>query len=262
MSQFAFGAGVLWGTPLQDAFGYAIANPTPIQFGTLQDVSIDMSFDLKTLIGQNMFPVAAGRGKGKISGKAKFAQLNGAILNSLFFGQTLNASGISDVYDTTGINIPATPFTITASATSDATHIQIPSSGSWSADLGVRNASGLPMTRVASGPTTGQYTVAAGVYVFAAADTGNQVFINYQYTYASTLAKSSTILNVPMGYAPTFRCDMFVPYAGKSLILTLPTCVGSKLAFATKLDDFLIPEFDFEALANAAGQVMTYATSE
>jgi hypothetical protein len=32
------------------------------------------------------------------------------------------------------------------------------------ADLGVRDANGNPMTRVASAPATGQYSVTAGVY--------------------------------------------------------------------------------------------------
>lgn len=253
MSQYAFGAGILWGTPLLDATGAAIANPTPVQFGELQDVSLDISFDTKMLHGQNQFPVAIGRGKGKISGKSKFARLNGALINSLFFGQTLAAGIVSDVYDTTGALIPTTPFTITPT---------VPSSGTWSADLGVTNASGVPMTRVASAPTTGQYSVAAGVYTFAAADTGLRVFISYQYTATSTTAKKSTVANLPMGYAPSFKCDLYMPYQGKSLICSLPNCIGSKLQLSTKLDDFFIPEFDFEGFADASGNVMTWATTE
>jgi hypothetical protein len=44
-----FGSGNLWGTPLQDASGNALANPSPVLFGTLQEVSIDISFDTKML---------------------------------------------------------------------------------------------------------------------------------------------------------------------------------------------------------------------
>lgn len=253
MSQYLFGSGILWGTPTADANGNAIANPTPVKFGVLQECSVDISFDTKTLHGQNQFPVAVGRGKGKISGSAKFAQVNGAMINSLFFGQTLSSGIVSDYNDTTGNVIPTTPFTITPT---------VPSSGTWSTDLGVINSSGVPMTRVASAPTTGQYSVAAGVYTFAAADTGQTVFINYQYTATSTTAKKSTVINLPMGYAPTFRIDLYTPYQGKSMILTLPSCIASKLALATKQDDFVIPDFGFEAFADAAGNVMTWATSE
>ena len=255
MAQYIFGAGILWGVPLQDATGAAITNPTPIQFGTLQDVSLDVSFDTKKLYGNLQFPVAVGRGKGSLTGKAHFAQINGAILNSLFFGQTVTAGIIGDVLDTTGAAIPTTPFAITPT---------VPSSGTWSVDLGVKNASGLPMTRVdaAATPTTGQYKVAAGVYTFATADTGLTVFISYQYTATSTSAKKSTVQNLPMGYAPSFRVDLLNPYAGKMLTVTLPNAIGSKLSFASKLDDFMIPEFDFEGFADASGNVMTWATTE
>lgn len=253
--QFGFGSGVFWGTPLTDANGTAIpANvATPIQLGVMQDLSIDISFDTKMLYGQNQFPVAVGRGKGKMSGKAKLAQFSGAMINSLIFGQTVAAGILSDVYDATGAAVPATPFTITPT---------VPSSGTWTADLGVKNSNGVPLTRVASGPTTGQYSVTAGAYLFAAADTGNTVFISYQYTAASTTAKKSTVLNLPMGYAPTFKADIFVPYQGKSLVLTIPQCIASKFGIGTKQDDFLIPEFDFDGFADGAGNALYWAVSE
>ena len=254
MSQFVFGSGILWGTAQTDAAGSLLATPTPIQFGTLQDVSLDVSFENKTLHGQNQFPVAVGRGKGKVTGKAKFAQINGTLLNNLFFGQTLTSGVIADVYDTAGTTVPAsTPYTVTPSA---------PGSGTWSVDLGVRDANGLPMTRVASAPTSGQYSVSAGVYSFAAADSGKVVFINYQYTASSTTAQKSTVQNVLMGYAPSFRVDLATPFQGKSVIWTLPNAISTKLTFATKLDDFAMPEFDFEGFADSAGNVLTYATSD
>jgi hypothetical protein len=252
MTQNVFGAGILWATPTYDASGNSISNPTPVQFGICQEISVDISFDTKMLYGQNQFPVAVGRGKGKVSGKVKFAQLNGLTLNNVVFGQTLASGIVSDVYDTTGTAIPGTPFTITPT---------VPNSGTWSQDLGVRNASGVHFTRVAASPATGQYSVAAGVYTFAAADTATTVYISYQYTATSTTAKKSTVLNLPMGYAPSFRCDIYMPYSGKSLILTLPNCIASKLAMATKLDDFMVPEIDFEAFDSGTG-IGTYALSE
>lgn len=254
MSQFVFGSGILWGTPTTDAAGNAIANPTPVQFGTLQEVSLDVNFENKTLHGQNQFPVAVGRGKGKVSGKAKFAQMNGTLLNSLFFGQTMTAGIINDYYDTTGQAVPmALSITITP-----------PSSGTFTTDLGVRDASGLPMTRVASSPASGQYAVdtSTGEYTFNAADEDAVVFINYQYTAASTTARKSSIVNVPMGYAPAFRVDLMMPYAGKSMIWTLPNAISTKLTIATKLDDFMMPEFDFEGFADGAGNVLTYSVTD
>lgn len=266
MAQYVFGSGILWGRQLTDASGNAIAsNVQPLQrFGALSDVTLDVSFDTKTLHGQNQFPLAVGRGKGKITGKAKFAQLNGAILNNLFFGQTLTSGIVADVYETTGKLIPSTPFTLTGAASEAATTFAIPNSGTFAKDLGVLDANGLTMTKVASAPTTGQYTVneLTGAYVFATADTGLRVYINYQYTATSTSAKKSTVANLPMGYAPTFAISLSAPYQGKSMAIDLPQCIASKLSFATKLDDFTQPDFSWESFADASGNVMTYALSE
>lgn len=252
--QVGFGAGILWGIPQTDVNGAVIANPTPVQFGALQEVSVDFEFDKKLLYGSNQFPLVAARGKGKITGKAKAAQVNGALLNAVMFGQALSTGILADVYDVTGTPIPATPYAITPT---------VPNTGTWTLDLGVRNANGVPMTRVASTPTTGQYSVANGVYTFAAADTGLTVYINFQYTATSTTAKKFSISNVVMGAAPTFRAELSVPFGGKVLTVTLFACLSTKFSFATKLDDFLIPDFDFEAFADASGvNIGTIALSE
>lgn len=251
--QIGFGSGILVGTALTDASGTALAVGTPVQFGALQDASVDFSFDIKELFGQYQFPIAVGRGKGKISGKAKVAQVNGVMINSLLFGQTLVSGTLAEVIDTVGVAIPATPYQITVTP---------PGSGTWTVDLGVLDANSKPMTRVVSGPTTGQYSVAAGVYTFAAADTTLIVRISYQYTATSTLAKKLTVSNVLMGYAPTFRADLMIPYGGKQFVVTLPSCISSKFSMATKLDDFNIPEFDWSSFADAAGNVAYIGLSE
>lgn len=248
-----FGSGVLVGTPLTDANGNAIANPTPIQFGVLQDTSIDFSFDIKELYGQYQYPVAVGRGKGKITGKSKFAQMNGLSLNSVIFGQTLVAGTLSEVIDTVGTAIPTTPFQITPT---------VPGSGTWAVDLGVIGPNGQIFQRVASAPATGQYSVAAGVYTFAAADTAKVVRISYQYTAASTTAQKLTVNNGLMGYAPQFRADFFMSYNGKPLVLTLPACISSKLTLATKIDDFTIPEFDFSGFADSSNNIAYLGLAE
>ena len=85
---FHFGSGTLWGYPVA---GNLAANPTPIKFGTLQDVNLEISAALKELYGQNQFAEAVARGKCKITGKAKVAQIVGKHVNDLFFGQTMNS---------------------------------------------------------------------------------------------------------------------------------------------------------------------------
>lgn len=254
--QLSFGAGDFYGVPLFDANGNAITNPTPIKIGAMQSMSLDFSGDLKQLFGQNQFALAIARGKVNISGKMTGAQIHGALLNNLFFGQTLTAGTLAAVNtDVTGALIPATPFTLTVTP---------PSAGTFVADLGVLNANQVPMTAVASAPATGQYSVSGiGVYTFAAADTGLKVFINYSYTSTLASAKKLSLANLPMGAAPSFMAYMHTNYQGKRAMVKLYSCIANKLMlFGTKLDDFNIPELDFTAVADASNNVADIYLSE
>jgi hypothetical protein len=132
----------------------------------------------------------------------------------------------------------------------------------WAADLGVIDSQGVPYTRVVSTPATGQYSVAAGTYTFAAADTGKSVFISYRYTATSTTARRQTVRNQTLGYQPSFSADLIVPYNNKVFTLRLPNCISSKLSLATKLEDFLVPDFEAEAFDDGSGNVAYWATSE
>jgi len=159
-------------------------------------------------------------------------------------GQKLTALDESD-------NVPAvSAYTIT-----------VTNSAQFVDDWGVRySATGLPLTKVSTAPVQGQYSVSAGVYTFAAADAGAAVLISYRYSSAAGVQ-----LNVRqqlMGFAPTFQILLSEQYAGKQANLLLYSCVAEKLAWATKNEDFLVPEFDFEALSNAGGQVMDLYLAE
>jgi hypothetical protein len=109
-----------------------------------------------------------------------------------------------------------------------------------------------------SAPTTGQYTVSSGVYTFAAADVGKTAYISFQYTATSTTAPRLDIMNVQMGYAPSFAIDFYLPYQGKQLIITAGNVrVRQAVSLATKQDDFMIPEFDFSLYADANGKLLS-----
>jgi hypothetical protein len=252
MSQFLFGSGAIYATPLQDASGNAVTNPTPVKFLGCQDISIDTSFDTKMLYGQNQMPLSVARGKGKVQVKAKHAQVNGALYNNAFFGQTI-ATGQDNYYqDIVGI-------TCVASTTPT-----VPGSGTWAADMGVRNPSGVPMTRVASAPAAGQYAVTAGAYAFAAADVtsfaGQKVYIDYRYTITTgnKIAVSSQLL----GSTPLVALDIVIPFGGKQYTFKFPQATAGKLSIATKLDDYAIPSIDFECFADSTGNIYTLGIGE
>lgn len=242
---FSFGSGVLQG------FRTDVANATPINFGLVQEVDLSLDFDTKELYGQYQFPVAIARGKAKFTGKAKLARISGVALGTLFFGITPVAGQVATSFAETG-TIPAVsgPYTITVSQS--ATYVD---------DLGVVNAvTGLPLTKVSSGPTSGQYSEAAGVYTFAAADTGIVVLISYTYTV--TTGEKIVVTNQLLGTTPTFQSNLYTTFQGKAISVKVPNCVSSKLGFATKLDDFVMPDLEWDIFADAAGNVATWSFAE
>lgn len=245
--QVSFGSGSLVGIP-------SGSNPTPAQFGVLQSVDLEFSSSLKELFGQNQYPVAVARSTSKITGKAASAQINARQYNALFFGGTLasGTSGQLQVTNETG-TIPAVsgPYTVT-----------VTNSANFVADLGVVfAATGVQLTRVASGPTTGQYSVSAGVYTFAAADTLLGVLISYTYT-VTTGASLITITNQLSGVAPTFQMNLATTFNSKVINFQLNACVSSKLSFPFKNQDFMVNDFEFEAYPDASNVLGKLTTSE
>lgn len=244
---FQFGSGTLWGYPVG---GNLAANPTPLKFGTLQDISLEISGSLKELYGQNQYAEAVARGKCKIAGKAKFAQIIGKHVNDLFFGQAMNSGQKLTSLDEAQTVPASSPYTVT-----------VTNSAQFVDDWGVRySATGLPLVKVTTSPVQGQYSVSSGVYTFVAADAGAAVLISYRYSSATGLQLN--IRQQLMGFAPTFQILLNEQYAGKQANLLLYSCVAEKLTWATKNEDFLVPEFDFEAFSNAGGQVMDLYLTE
>ena len=242
---FQFGIGKLIAIPTNLADGTAIANPTPVILGSMQDVSLDISVEIKTLYGAKRYPIAVGQGKGKIEIKGKNAEIDGGVLGSLFFGKQSTAGIKAAVFDFAA-NIPgATPWELT---------IAPPGSGTFVADMGVVRAdTGVQLTRVATTPATGQYAVtAAGKYTFAAADQGKPVQISYEYSAASG-GSIWTMNNELMGYAPSFTLLLQNGFDGKNLVCKLNRCVSGKLGLPFKSDDFAIGDFEAQAFADAAG---------
>jgi hypothetical protein len=227
-----------------------VANSTPVNIGYVQEFSLDEAAETKDLFGQNQYPLVSARGTIKITGKAKAAELSGIAVNNCYHGQSNFSSGQLQMASSPSTAIPTTPFQITPT---------VPGSGTWTTDLGVINAAtGLPFQKVASGPTTGQYSVAAGVYTFAAADDsgGNAYSVIITFAYTTTGSGQTMIVtNQLIGTTPLFQLDYATTLNGNPYYLRLFQCIASKLGQSFKLTDFMMPEIDFSVFANAAGQV-------
>jgi hypothetical protein len=244
--QYHFGSGNLF------AVNNAAGTQTPRQFGTLQDVSIDVTFTEKPLYGQYQYPVAVGRGTGKVTGKAKAAFINGAFLADIFFQPTNAPSTTQTIGVTNELHTPTGGPPPTAS----------PNNTTGFADLGVVDAAtGIQMVKVASSPVAGvSYTLSGTTYTFA--NSQGQVFLSYTYTATSTQKGSFTLDNQLLGSSPFFRVALAGLYNGKAAYLNLRQCMASKFTLSTKLEDWTIPEFDFTAFADTSGNIFDWSAAE
>jgi hypothetical protein len=246
--QLIFGIGALWGTR-SDVTGVG-----PDQFAVLQDNSVDFTFEVKELYSQLGFPIDIARGKGKISGKAKVARVFAALYADIFFGASV-ATGEDNVSENETYTLAAGTLTVTYHT-------------GYVADLGVFYLSGaqLRFTYGTAAPAApGAYSTGTnGVYTFYTGDIGATLGISYVYTDAS--GKTITITNNFMGYTPTFIGTFYQQRAtqGSSgqLTLRLNECVSSHLTIPSRIDDYAIQDFDWQAFSSGNNTIGTISTSE
>lgn len=240
------------------AFGPGIAivtrtdvSPSPaVNIGYAQEFSFDFAGTTKQLFGQNQFPLLAARSTIKVTGKLKAATISGIAANNIFFGSTFTpASGfIWNTAEAHTVPAPSGPYTVTTT-----------NAANFDADLGVTYAAtGLPLQRVSSVSAAGQYSVSAGVYTFFSADASAAVLITYTSTITTATSQKLIVTNQPIGTTPTFQLDYYTNLNQPSstpFALRIFSCVASKYTLPFKLEDFAMPEFDFDVFANASGQI-------
>ena len=251
--QLSFGPGVMYGERV-DQQGSGIG---PRQFGLMQDVDITFAFTNKDLYGQNQFPAAIARGQGKVTGKAKLAQINVLLYSDLFFGLPVAAPGYTVSQDEL-VTIPTlAPFAV-----------EVANGPSFALDLGVwLNSDGDRFNRVTTPVNPGDYSVGAnGVYTFSSLAAG--VAVRISYTYITSTSIQIPITNQAQGYTPAWQCTIFQkisPTVPGSPNVTLPwalglaACVSNSLSFPTAQDNWTLNSFDFSAFANASGVIGYYS---
>lgn len=246
MPQYNFGIGKLTLTPPAGS-----PDITPADVGVVQDVSLDVAFTTKELRGANIFPVDIGRGSGKISGKAKHGQINGTLIQALLVGASLTTP-----QETVGVFSVSTG--VIAGASFDTT-----AGINFVDDLGVFDATGVALKKVTAAPAAGQYAVSAtGVYTFNAASNGATYTISYSRKDTAAGSKSIDYNNQLMGNNTVFQLTLYNSFRAKSFGIKLYAVVVPKLSFAFKNEDYMDIDLDFEAFADAAGNVIDFYTAE
>lgn len=234
-----FGPGIITMTPKN------VSPATPFNIGYAQEISYDETFTNKTLYGQNRRAIAVGAGTIKATGKVKAAKFSAAAVGALIYGVTPTVGSTMTAIAEAGTVPASSTFVIT-----------VVNSATWTADQGVvYTNTGLPLTRVASVTAVGQYSVAAGVYTFFSADASAKVLITYNWT-STTLGFNIPVGNPVLGPTITLGVNITVTDPTNNNVGTwqIFNAVIAKWAIGTKLEDFVMPEFDFECYVNANGQ--------
>ena len=239
-----FGAGALFINPNG---GNLASNPTPFRIGILQEASYTLKGETVKLYGQNRLPDIVAPSEIDLSIKCSFAGIQGLTLSQAFLVGTVGA-GVKQMIDQEKATIPsATPYTVT-----------VTNSANFLVDFGVQYAATTRnLTRVASSPAQGEYTVSAGVYTFAAADTGAAILISYTYTLAAT-GQTFAYQNQMQGVGPSCQVVLYEPYTNGLRGILFNTCWCKSLSNPTKQKGFVIQEAEFDVADTPGGNVFEY----
>jgi hypothetical protein len=254
-----FGSGNFITIPVEDSFGNPWATPTPVRLGGLQDISVDIDVDLKTLYGSRRYPIAVAQGKAKIEIKAKYAEIDGAVLGRLQFGKAPIAGIRAAVHDFA--------FLLAAGAEGSNAAVEVivepPHDGTFVTDLGVVDgATGEQLERVPFAndvvPAAGEYAVLNGKYRFAPSHVARKFLVSFEYRAESANGRKGQIFELTndlMGPTPAFTVMLQNQYGGKNLVMKLNRAVSSKVSLPFKSDDFAVYDLTAQAFADEAGSV-------
>ncbi len=231
-----------------------VSGLTPVKIGVLQDIEIDISAAVSELYGQLQFPVAVGRGKAKISGKAKTGQLDINMFNSLFYGGTIDTTQYRKVVESSAATAGASAPTFSVGT--------VGSSGIT--DLGLYySATGVQLNySTAAAPTIGNYTnTSTGLYTVSTAESAATALL-VSYDYLSTGNGNQLVVqNLNMGIQPVFQLELYEGFTDfgtrTNFDLKLNRCVSTKFNMPLKNSDFMVADFEFSCFADSSNNVFT-----
>jgi len=242
--QFVLGTGTLYAIPRTKPRGGA-TDQTPLRLGTLKNVTIDVTLEHNypgTQLETKIQPARAGV---SIACSAALGSFSGRAISQIWFGQNVESGNYKVVRDEEH-TIPSTPGPYTVTVTSP---------GTYDDDLGVVNAatSANYALNATAPAAAGEYARSANVYTFHADDAGKTVAISHLYTLAT--GKKITLTNRWKDLAPMFVCILNGWYNEQQMTVVLKNCVTERFTMPTVLDQFMLMDFEFEALAGTDGSI-------
>ena len=221
-------------------------NPTPCRASTPQSQSIDFKRKVESLFGENQLAVAVAAGQMEVTGKVEFSKTVARIFADILFGDGSTTGSYLESDQEAG-TIPGSSSYI----------VTVVNSATWLFDLGVRNATtGVIYTCVASGTEVAgkSYSVAAGVYKFAAGDANGNVLISYGYSSA-TAGESIVLANQLQGLTGNFQAVHTLPWGTETDMFVFYNCIAGSTSLSAKNGGFGNTSLDYTAAVNGNGQL-------
>lgn len=234
------------------------ANPTPIRFNTVQDMSLTFKRKIEELFGEGQLADDIGSGSMSVTGKITTGGSNARIGADALFGNAGSlATLVKEADAESGTVAATTPYIVT-----------VANSETWTQDLGVLDvATGNRMVRVSSAPVAAvSYTVSAGVYTFAAGDEGALKKIWYLYTVSSA-GEQVALTNVKQGKVGLSGIVLVFPWTPpggteEQDIVQLNACLFSDYELSTKMEAYGKPPISFTAGCDNTGSMGTLNFAE
>jgi hypothetical protein len=200
------------------------ANPTGIDVALVSSLKIDVAEEDVDLDGEDLDVVDSFPASRTITFEAEVSEWSAKLLGGVTAGTTITtANKLGSVQQGT---IPGSPYQLTLT----------PPSGSFGQVLAVIDlTAGKALTRVASAPATGQFSISGAVVTFAAADTTHNVFMRFQYT--TTSGAQAQVVATGAGAAPAkYAVHCYNNFGGKSSGIYIPAAriPGLSAAFERK----------------------------
>jgi len=241
-----FGAGRVFATA-------NLTNPTPARAMVPQSQSIDFKRKTESLFGENQLAVAVGAGEMDVTGKVEYAKINARMFADNLFGVASTTGSYAEADGELGTVAASTPFIVT-----------VANVATFLFDLGVINVlTGAILSCVATGSEVAgkSYSVANGVYKFAAADDGANVKISYAYS-VPTAGETVSLTNQPQGLTGNFQATHVLPWGTEQDMFVFGNCLSGGGGLSMKKSGFASNTLDYTAACNSNGVLGTASFAE
>ena len=235
-----------------------VTNPTPARFSLVQDMTVTMKRDVKSIFGESQLAADVSSGSMDVTGKVTYGTMNARVQAGLMFGDA-GVTGQTNQADNEQGVVPGSSTYI----------ITVTNSATWTEDLGVLDvATGNRMTCVASGSELAgkSYSVSAGVYKFASGDANAVKKISYLWT-GTTAGETVTLTNQAMGRVGGFAAVNVFPWTNmagvpEQDVLVLNNCIASDSEISSKSADYGKPTFGYTAAVDTNDNLGTFSFAE